>query len=166
MTKHHKAQTNFLDHKKYFANLADYSAKNVPQGIAKIAQETNDATITPFITPPVTDKAQAKNILAVLLNNYYEYKIKPLEVFGINAKRDQANFDKIKNTIASNSTLANYIKTAAASANLTIKTGTPFHNLAKTTFGTGVPNVADVEEFAKIAAYIFKIMDIKKAMGV
>jgi hypothetical protein len=153
-----------VNHKTYFANLADYSAKNVPQGIAKIAQGTDDATITPFITPPVTNKAQAKNILAVLLNNYYEYKIKPLEVFGINAKRDQANFDKIKNTIASDSTLANNIKTAAASANLTITNGTPFYSRASGTFGTGIKNVADANEFAKIAAYIFKIMDIKKAM--
>jgi hypothetical protein len=153
------------NHKTYFANVADYSAKNVPQAIAKIAQGTTDvSTMTPF-TPMVRDEAHAKNILAVLLNNYYEYKIKPLEVFGINNKRDQPNFDKIKNTIASDSKLANEIKTAATSASINISPA--FENLAASALGTAtVANITDANEFAKIAAYIFKIMDIKKAMKV
>jgi hypothetical protein len=144
------------NHKQYMANMADYAAKNVPQNLYKLAQNSNVSSLTAF-APVVRDEAHAKNILAVLLNNYYKYKIKPIQDLGVGTDYlDDNNWQTIK-TKLNDSTLANNLKQIVGSIpKAKLSMPVQFKQKATAIYGTGMPSVT-LDEFNNIASYIFKM---------
>jgi hypothetical protein len=171
------------NNKKYISDMASFAAKSVMPNIRKMIAGLPTATFSPLtaMTPFVKDEQHAKNIISSIVNNYYKFKLKPLESLTLTSGglNNPVNYATIKDWMMSNpneiNTLMNELSSVAFPSTFNFIIGkarsiwdgdpsaTPpipgMSNPDKAKFGN------DLRNFAHMIYYVFQLRNLLKQLG-